>query len=105
MTNVDGTSVKVLRQLSRMQRVTALEFYNASRRIYWADFRLKAIFSAFENGSNAIKIVSSGIDTVEAIAIDWIAGNIYWTDYVLEHIEVAKLDGSRRKILFNVNKL
>jgi hypothetical protein len=62
------------------------------------------IYSANENGSNTIKIIGSGITIVEALAVDWIGLNLYWADYVMQHIEVSKLDGKRRKILFNVNK-
>ena len=102
VSNLDGTSTKALRQARSMQRLAALDFHNRTGRIFWADSESKAIYSSFENGSNVIKIVSSGIDMVEAIAIDWIADNMYWTDYVLQHIEVSKLDGSRRKIFMNV---
>lgn len=51
-----------------------------------------------------MKIIGSGITIVEALAVDWIGLNLYWADYVMQHIEVSKLDGKRRKILFNVNK-
>ena len=86
-----------------MRRVTAIDYHYKSGRIFWADVQLKAIFSSNENGTNIDKIISSGVDVVESIAVDWIGENIYWTDYTLEHIEVAKLDGSRRKIFMNIN--
>jgi len=41
---------------------------------------------------------------VESLAVDWIGQNIYWADYVMQHIEVSKLDGKRRTILFNVKE-
>ena len=44
-----------------------------------------------------------GINVVENLAVDWIAGNLYWNDYVLETIEVARLDGSYKTILFSEN--
>lgn len=40
---------------------------------------------------------------VEDLAVDWIGGNLYWNDYVVETIEVAKLDGSMKTILFSEN--
>ena len=33
------------------------------------------------------------------LAIDWIARNIYWTESELDRIEVARIDGSSRKII------
>lgn len=47
--------------------------------------------------------MSTGIDVVEDIAVDWVGGNLYWTDYGMETIEVVKLDGSYRMVLFSEN--
>ena len=43
----------------------------------------------------------SGLGSPEGIAIDWISRNMYWTDSVSDSINVAGLDGSNRKVLFN----
>ena len=37
--------------------------------------------------------------TPEGLAVDWIAGNIYWVESNLDQIEVAKLDGTLRTTL------
>lgn len=47
------------------------------------------------------KIVTDGAVSVEGIALDWEACNIYWTDYIMETVEVASCDGKYRKILFH----
>lgn len=39
----------------------------------------------------------------ETIAVDWVGRNLYWTDSVLENIEVSTLDGRYRKVLLNKN--
>lgn len=39
----------------------------------------------------------------ESLAVDWVGRNLYWTDYVLETIEVSKLDGSHRTVLVSEN--
>ena len=103
ITNVEGTSVTTIRKPMSMRGLTAFDFNNRTERIFWADKVTKSIYSSYENGSNTLRIVSSGVTLVEAIAVDWIGENIYWADYGLQHIEVAKADGSRRKILFNVS--
>jgi nidogen (entactin) len=35
------------------------------------------------------------------IAVDYVGGNLYWTDSMFDRIEVSKLDGSDRKVLFS----
>ena len=47
------------------------------------------------------KIITNGAISVEGIAVDWEACNIYWTDYILENVEVASCDGKYRKVLFH----
>ena len=33
------------------------------------------------------------------MAVDWVANNIYWADMDKNRIEMARLDGSSRKVL------
>ena len=86
-----------------MRQISAFDFHNKTNQIYWADRASQSIYTSHENGSNAIKLISSGVTLVEALAVDWIGHNLYWADYVMQHIEVSRLDGKRRKILFNQN--
>lgn len=48
-------------------------------------------------------MISSGLGVVEDLAVDWIGRNLYWTDYVLETLEVADLDGRNRMVLISSN--
>lgn len=45
------------------------------------------------------KVIVRGLNvsTPFRLAVDWLADNIYWTDMKHQIIEVARLDGSRRK--------
>ena len=45
----------------------------------------------------------SGVTVTESLAVDWVGRNLYWTDYVLETIEVSKLDGTHRTVLISQN--
>ncbi|KAE8293472.1 Low-density lipoprotein receptor-related protein 1 [Larimichthys crocea] len=46
-------------------------------------------------------VVTNGIGRVEGITVDWIAGNIYWTDQGFDVIEVARLNGSFRYVVIS----
>lgn len=49
------------------------------------------------------KFLTQDIQDPDHLAIDWIARNIYWTDGILGRIEVARLDGTARKIIISEN--
>lgn len=49
------------------------------------------------------QIFDSGVTVTESLAVDWVGRNLYWTDYVLETIEVSKLDGTHRTVLVSEN--
>lgn len=54
----------------------------------------------FLTGVTGIEVVvQHGLATPEGLAVDWIAGNLYWIDSNLDQIEVAKLNGELRTTL------
>ena len=60
---------------------------------------LQSISRAFLNGSSMETIVEFGVTYPEGMAVDWVAHNIYWADSGSNRIEVARLDGSSRRVL------
>ncbi|XP_072037985.1 low-density lipoprotein receptor-related protein 6-like [Amphiura filiformis] len=51
------------------------------------------------DGMQEVEQIFHGLGSVEDIAVDWVANNLYWTDYQLGHICVSRYDGSHRAIL------
>ncbi|XP_076088432.1 low-density lipoprotein receptor-related protein 2-like [Mytilus galloprovincialis] len=86
-----------------VRSMTGLDVHIADNRVYFSDSSQKKIYRVQTDGSNLTEVFPVGINVVEDLAVDWIGGNLYWNDYVLETIEVARLDGSYKTILFSEN--
>ena len=46
-------------------------------------------------------LVSTEVNHPDGIAVDWIGRNLYWTDTGTDRIEVARLNGTARKVLIS----
>lgn len=74
--------------------------------IYWVEYNptdRNGIYRIKPDGTEKLHIIADGIGSngIRGIAIDWIAGNLYFTN-VFPHetyIEVAHLDGKNRMVL------
>ena len=45
-------------------------------------------------------IIRDDLGEVDGLAVEWESGVIYWTDYIYERIECAKVNGNYRKTIF-----
>lgn len=46
-------------------------------------------------------IVNVEVMNPDGVAIDWVSRNIFWTDTGTDRIEVARLDGSSRRVIIS----
>ena len=81
-------------------RVFAIAVDVEDNYIYWSDFGGGTI-KRMDLQTNIKENVTKGVGKVGGIAIDWISKDIFWTDTTNNRIEMAKVDGSDRKILFD----
>jgi len=71
-----------------------------SGKIYWSDVASDTIKSSCLNGSCLVEtLVTSGLDTVDGLAIDVIGQMLYWTDASRNLIEVLSLTKHIRTVL------
>jgi len=57
------------------------------------------ITSANLDGSDMQRVVEFGVSQPEGLAVDWIAHNLYWTDFGQGRVEMSWLDGRSRLVL------
>ncbi|XP_047139272.1 low-density lipoprotein receptor-related protein 1 isoform X1 [Hydra vulgaris] len=79
----------------------AIDFLYKTGTIYIADDMERAIFKVQKDGNKLEKIITTGLERPQGIAVDWIAENIYWSDAGSNLIEVSRLNGSHRIVLIN----
>ncbi|XP_075772269.1 low-density lipoprotein receptor [Pelodiscus sinensis] len=89
--------------LAHLKHVVALDLEVAARRIYWSDMSQKKIYSSrldqAENVTQHAAVISAGLRAPEGIAVDWVHGNLYWTDSARGTVSVADRAGAKQKTL------
>jgi sugar lactone lactonase YvrE len=83
--------------------ISGLDYNLRANKLYWGDWRRKAIMSSNLNGSDVKVFIEGGIHYPEGIAVDWVTGNIYWIDGKKKTIEVSDASGKLHRILVWTN--
>ncbi|XP_029103120.1 low-density lipoprotein receptor-related protein 1B-like isoform X3 [Scleropages formosus] len=86
-----------------LRNTIALDFHFNQSLLYWTDVVEDKIYRGRLSETGGVTgievVVQHGLATPEGLAVDWIAGNLYWIDSNLDQIEVAKLSGAMRTTL------
>ena len=89
-----------------LTRPTTLDFHFAENAVYFSDSQTYKIQRATILGEKIIMetLISEGLNKVEGLAVDWIGGNLYWSDEGLQAIFTSPLSTpSLRRTLFQGN--
>ncbi|KAG7252794.1 LOW QUALITY PROTEIN: hypothetical protein CRUP_036555, partial [Coryphaenoides rupestris] len=91
----------VLRQ--GLNNAVALDFHYQEQMIYWTDVTTQGsmIRRMHINGSDVQVLHRTSLSNPDGLAVDWVAGNLYWCDKGRDTIEVSKLNGAYRTVLVN----
>ena len=89
--------------ISNQIHAVALEAHFALNQLFWSDVSQRVIKKIDLNTGHVTDVVTKDLGQVEGLAVDWVGGVLYWTDYLNERIEVAGLDGSNRMVLLSEN--
>ncbi|XP_072027600.1 low-density lipoprotein receptor-related protein 2-like [Amphiura filiformis] len=69
------------------------------RLLFFIDIQTKSINRVqLQNNASVVELIGAR-GSVEGLAVDWLAQNIYWTDNVKGHIAVSRYDGRHFKVL------
>ncbi|XP_041779439.1 low-density lipoprotein receptor-related protein 2 [Anopheles merus] len=102
--STDGHQYNLIHQ--DLMNVVAIDFDMQQHEMYFCDVTAKTIFkssfgSLVEDGVRIEKtpVIKHDSHGLEGIAIDWVGRKLYWLDRHSKNLDVAELDGTRRKTL------
>ncbi|XP_022903502.2 vitellogenin receptor [Onthophagus taurus] len=73
------------------------------RHVYWTEIASshESIVRSLEDGDHRETLVTSGLGAAEDLALDWVTGNIYFTDSEMQHIGVCTKNGHHCTVIVN----
>lgn len=102
--SIELSSQKIASNITEPQahngRVLAVAVDVKENKLYLSDLVSRTI-KRIDLKSSKIEDVASEVGHCEDMAIDWVNKYIYWTDKKNGRIEMSRVDGSDRKLLFD----
>ena len=72
----------------------AIDFLHNASLIFFTDDQRKVIGVVSKDGSSRRNIITSGLRKPRGLAVDWVGGNLFWTDVGRSMIEVIELENT-----------
>ncbi|XP_022647953.1 low-density lipoprotein receptor-related protein 6-like isoform X2 [Varroa destructor] len=86
--------------ISQVQAVGPIDYYWAEGSVFFVDSIEQSICRTYlERPSRVEAVVKNGLENVVGLAVDWLTGNLYWTDNDSNRLEMSRLNGAYRKVL------
>ncbi|KAJ8043047.1 Low-density lipoprotein receptor-related protein 6 [Holothuria leucospilota] len=89
--------------LSQSTRPSALDFDPITEFFYYTDIGVGFIGRIKYNASLEEVLVQENVQTPLGVAVAYLTGLLYWTDFDRDEVSVSRLDGSFRRILIFPN--
>ena len=77
-----------MQPLGVIRDCSSVDFHFNSSLLYYADDRTNAISQMSRVGTDKKNIIDSELRRPQGLAVDWVAGNVFWTDSGNDVIEV-----------------
>ena len=90
----------MLPPISKILLATRIDFSFKDNLIFWLDSDDGTIAS-IKRDTTGYRTIVHGLESIEGLAVDWMAGNVYWVDPSYDVIEVARLNGSSRMVIIS----
>lgn len=105
----NGKSITSLQLASSVQTLVAQNLIDAvavdvhmkENLVFWTENSAQVIRRANLITGKIEEVITEELGEVGSLSVEWESGLLYWTDVKWRTIEVARLDGSYRKVLLD----
>ena len=90
-----GQGEQLLPPLNDVRHPAAVATLPSENLIFWIDQSQDSIYSVRREGDDR-RVVASDLQSPVRLAVDWVSKLVFWTDNLLDVIEVADIAGVHR---------
>uniref|UniRef100_A0A665WHY5 Low density lipoprotein receptor-related protein 2b n=1 Tax=Echeneis naucrates TaxID=173247 RepID=A0A665WHY5_ECHNA len=103
MADIHGRLVRTLVPSQGKGYAVGVAFHWVGDKVFWSDTYTKKVYSADYNGNNIKEVLTSAVQNVQNLAVDWINFKLYILEAMVERIDVCDFDGGNRVTLVAEN--